>query len=58
MRMIKLRMRWVEHMERMGEMRDVYKISVTKPEGKRPLGRLSSRWEDNIKMDLTELWEE
>ena len=23
-----------------------------KPEGKRPLGRLRSRWEDNIKMDL------
>ena len=23
-----------------------------KPEGKRPLGRPSHRWEDNIKMDL------
>ena len=23
-----------------------------KPEGKRPLGRLRRRWEDNIKMDL------
>ena len=23
-----------------------------KPEGKRPLGRSRSRWEDNIKMDL------
>jgi hypothetical protein len=25
---------------------------VGKPEGKRPLGRPRSRWEDNIKMDL------
>jgi hypothetical protein len=24
------------------------------PEGKRPLGRLRRRWEDNIKMDLEE----
>ena len=26
-----------------------------KPEGKRPLGRLRLRWEDNIKMDLQEV---
>ena len=26
-----------------------------KPEGKRPLGKLSRRWEDNIKMDLREV---
>jgi hypothetical protein len=26
-----------------------------KPEGKRPLGRPRSRWEDNIKMDLKEV---
>jgi hypothetical protein len=26
-----------------------------KPEGKRPLGRLRHRWEDNIKMDLQEV---
>jgi len=25
---------------------------VMKPEGKRPLGRSRSRWDDNIKMDL------
>jgi hypothetical protein len=31
-----------------------YKILVGKPEGKRPLGRPRSRWEDNIEMDLTE----
>jgi hypothetical protein len=28
---------------------------VGKPEGKRPLGRLMCRWEDNIRMDLQEV---
>jgi len=28
---------------------------VGKPEGKRPLGKPRSRWEDNIKMDLQEV---
>jgi hypothetical protein len=32
--------------------RSVYKFSVGKPEGKRPLGRPMGRWENNIKMDL------
>jgi hypothetical protein len=27
---------------------------VEKPEGKRPLGRIRRRWENNIKMDLRE----
>ena len=36
----------------MGEGRDVYRVLVGKPEGKRPLGRPSRRWEGNIKMDL------
>jgi hypothetical protein len=31
------RMRWVGHVERMGEARKVYKILAGKPEGKRPL---------------------
>ena len=38
----------------MGERRGVYRILVEKLEGKRPLGRPWSRWEDNIKMDLRE----
>jgi hypothetical protein len=39
-------------------MRKAYGISVGKPEGKRPLGRLRSRWEDVIRMDLREIgWE-
>jgi hypothetical protein len=36
----------------MEESRGVYRGLVRKPEGKRPLGILRSRWEDNIKMDL------
>jgi hypothetical protein len=30
----------------------MYRVLVGKHEGKRPLGRPSHRWEDNIKMDL------
>jgi hypothetical protein len=42
----------------MGEGRGMYRVLVGKPEGKRPLGRTSCRWEDNIKMALQEvgLW--
>jgi hypothetical protein len=32
-----------------GGERDVYRVLMGKPEGKRPLGRHSRRWEDNIK---------
>jgi hypothetical protein len=39
----------------MGEQRNAYKISVGKPEGKRPLGRPRRRWEDNVRMDLREI---
>ena len=33
----------------------MHRVLVGKPEGKRPLGRLRRRWEDNIKMDLREV---
>jgi hypothetical protein len=39
----------------MGEVRGAYNILVGKPERRRPLGRPRRRWEDNIKMDLTEI---
>jgi hypothetical protein len=39
----------------MGEKRNVYRILVGKPEGKRPRGRPRRRWVDNIKMDLREI---
>jgi len=37
------------------ERRDVYRVLMGKPEGKRQLGRSRCRWEDNIKMDLQEV---
>jgi hypothetical protein len=39
----------------MEEGRGVYRVFVRRPEGKRPLGRPSRRWEDNIKMDLRDI---
>jgi 3-oxoacyl-ACP reductase-like protein len=45
-------MRWARHEARIGENRDVYRVLVGKPEGKRPLGRPRLRWERNIRMDL------
>jgi hypothetical protein len=38
----------------MGEKRNVYRLLVGKPEGRRPLGRPRRRWMDNIKKDLLE----
>jgi hypothetical protein len=39
----------------MGEKRNVYRLLVGKPEGRRQLGRPRRRWIDNIKMDLLEI---
>jgi hypothetical protein len=39
----------------MREERNVHKILVGKAEGKRPLGRPKHRWEDRIRMDVTEI---
>jgi hypothetical protein len=49
------RMRWTEPVALMGEKRNVYRLLVGKPEGKRPLGSPKRRWIDNIKMDLLEI---
>jgi hypothetical protein len=40
------------------EKRNVYSTLVGKTEGKRQLGRLRRRWEDNIKMDVKYGWED
>ena len=51
--MIKSRItEWAGSVSRMGESRNVCRILLEKPEGKRPLGRPRRRWEDNIKKDL------
>jgi hypothetical protein len=39
----------------MGEKRNVYRLLVGKPEGKKPLGRPRRKWMDSIKMDLLEI---
>jgi hypothetical protein len=44
----------IGHVACMREKGTAYKISVRKPEGKRPFGRLRCKWEDNSKIDLRE----
>ena len=47
--------RWIGHVARMEEGRNVFKILTGKPTGRRSLGRSWIRWEDNIRMDLKEI---
>jgi len=49
------RMRWAGNVARMGERRGIYRVLVGKREGKKPLGKRTRRWEDNIKMDPQEV---
>jgi hypothetical protein len=49
------RLRWSGHVARMQEGRRAFKIVTGKPTGKRPLGRLGRKWEDNIRMDLEDI---
>jgi hypothetical protein len=49
------RMGWARHVARMGEKRNMYRILIGKPGGKKPLGRPRRRWIHNIKMDLLEI---
>jgi len=39
----------------MGEKRNAYGALVGRPEGKRPLGRRRSRWEDNVIIGIREI---
>jgi hypothetical protein len=39
----------------MGGKRNMYRLLVGEPEGKRPLERPRRRWMDNIKTDLLEI---
>jgi hypothetical protein len=39
----------------MGEERNMYRVLMGKPEGKRPLGRPRRRWGNGIRMDLREI---
>jgi hypothetical protein len=49
------RMRWAGHVACMGEGRNVYRVLVGKPEGKRPHERPRHRWKDGIKLDIKEI---
>jgi hypothetical protein len=49
------RMRWTEHVSRMGEEGKAYRVFAGKPEGKRPLGRPRRKWEDGIITDLMDI---
>jgi hypothetical protein len=51
------RLRRAGHVARMEQRRRAYRVLVGKPAGMRPSGRPRRRWEDNIKIDLTELGE-
>jgi hypothetical protein len=46
-------MRWAGHVDlaHVGEMSNMHRILVGKSEGRRPLGRLSHRRDDNNKID-------
>jgi hypothetical protein len=39
----------------MEEGRNLYRVLVGRPEGKRPLERPRRRWEDGIKMNLSKI---
>jgi hypothetical protein len=49
------RIKWAGHVARMGEGRNVYRVLVGGPEGKRPLERPRRRWEDGLKGAVREL---
>ena len=49
------RLRWADHVARIGEGRSVLKILAGTYTGKRPLGSSRHRWEDNITIDLKEI---
>ena len=38
-----------------GDRRGLYRVLVGKPDGNKPLGRPTRRWEDTIKMELQDV---
>jgi hypothetical protein len=45
-------MRLEGHVARKGDRRNAFRILVGNTEGKKPLGKPTRRWVDNIKMDI------
>ena len=48
-------LRWAGHLVHLEQYRNAYRVLVGKLEDKRPLGRPSRRWKDDIKMNLREV---
>jgi hypothetical protein len=48
----KARLRWLGHVERMSEHRVIKKLYMSKPEGRRSVGRPKMRWLDDMEEDL------
>jgi hypothetical protein len=48
------RIRWIGHIASRGEIISL-KVLVGKPKGRRPLGKPTYKYEDNIKMNLKEI---
>jgi hypothetical protein len=49
------RVRLSEHAAYMAQIRKEHKILVREPEGKRSLGRPRCRWNEDVKMPVTEI---
>ena len=49
------RLRWLEHVERMGQHGVLKKVLNVKPEGSRSVGRPRQRWLDSVENDLRSL---
>ena len=45
---------WAGHAACMVKKKNACRILVSKPEGKRPVGRPTLKWEDNIRTDVEE----
>jgi hypothetical protein len=48
-------MGWTGHVACVGDSRGAYKVLMGRSEGRKPLGRLRNRWENNINMVLREV---
>jgi hypothetical protein len=48
-------MRWVGHVEHVGEKKNAYRVLVGEYIGNRSLGRPRCEWDGNVKMDLKEV---
>jgi hypothetical protein len=51
----KARLKWLGHVERMSEDRVIKKLYMSKPEGRRRVGRPKMRWLDDVEEDLRKM---